>query len=61
MGELAALTEGHIGKSGLNHRLKKLEQIAEKIGKEAREYDEAIIGDSVGPYCCLCRLRIGGP
>ena len=37
VGELAALTEGHIGKSGLNHRLKKLEQIAEKIGKEARE------------------------
>ena len=37
VGELAALTEDHIGKSGLNHRLKKIEQLAEKLGKEENE------------------------
>jgi DNA-binding protein WhiA len=37
VGELAALTEDHIGKSGLNHRLKKLIQLAEKLGKGKHE------------------------
>ena len=31
VGELAALTEDSVGKSGFNHRLKKLEQLAEKL------------------------------
>ena len=31
VGELAALTEDNVGKSGFNHRLKKLEQLAEKL------------------------------
>ncbi len=34
VGELAALTEDHVGKSGFNHRLKNLEALAEKIWGE---------------------------
>jgi DNA-binding protein WhiA len=37
VGELAALTEDHIGKSGLNHRLKKIEELAGKLRKESNE------------------------
>lgn len=37
LAELAELTNGKIGKSGMNHRLKKIEQIAYKLGMDVSE------------------------
>lgn len=38
LGELAALLKGNISKSGLNHRLAKLEAIARELGMEREEF-----------------------
>jgi cell division protein WhiA len=38
LNELADRTEGRVGKSGLNHRLKKIQQIAESKGMDITKY-----------------------
>ena len=39
MNDLVEFTEGKVGKSGLNHRLKKIQQLAVDKGMDISEYD----------------------